>query len=651
VASGATLWLTGNYKLNSATGANPGVLQIGTGATFSHDNNNSATVSYRGIGGTSTDWNNLKIGTAGDTCTTTSSYGYSCSGGTYQGVNVAGGVYPVLFSENGGYDNITYQIYGAAIKYCGTATVPCLDIGSYNQANGYGNAGIIDVENSVFDHTSLLGNVGPYSGYAVNRLTWTNNRENSDLAGFMEIDATRFMSFLGSCSFSGNYFASHVSYNTDDIFGGCSFSGNVFSMGADLGGSTTNPWSKFEGNVWILPGDNAGSNERAYVPFVNNFFYQEGTPGSAHMGGFMGAHDYAMVGNIGARGGSPTESHCGATYTDSAYRSVIIDNLSVMGPGGDPGCQWWASLSMGSAMAAPRSYIDHNGVNGAGVEGWLGFVGHGGNYYPTSAAIGSIRSNIGWAPSAGATNYYVFDFGISINAPTPTTLVDASTVVDWNNAFNGTASSMFNGSSPQAGCKPSTFNGTPYQICSNTASPGSHEKTLDPKYIDTTRRLETWAGHMGQASTFAGAKAALWGCADISACIGNLNAWVRRGWQPTNMALKGAAHDGKIIGFKTTTPGAGYSGACSATITPQDAWDLGGCTTLQTASATCTFAGGVPQLTLASGGAHYRSATPALVQFLCDGGACSPSTPAVVTPIIQPSDIGPVPMVIIPSAQ
>jgi hypothetical protein len=110
------------------------------------------------------------------------------------------------------------------------------------------------------------------------------------------------------------------------------------------------------------------------------------------------------------------------------------------------------------------------------------------------------------------------------------------------------------------------------------------------------------------------------------------------------MALKGVAHDGKIAGFKTITAGSGYSGTCGVTITPQDAQDLGGAIPAYAASATCAFASGAPVVTLVSGGAHYRIATPATVAFTCNGGACSPTQAAVLTPIIQPSDIGPVPI-------
>jgi hypothetical protein len=283
------------------------------------------------------------------------------------------------------------------------------------------------------------------------------------------------------------------------------------------------------------------------------------------------------------------------------------------------------------------AYIDHNGANGASGQAWMGINGHSGNYYSTGAVIQSMRANIGWAPSAGTTNYQITD--LQGSGSTPATMVNASTVVDWNNNFNANSSPLF---------PSSTFYHTAYQINSNTASPGAHETAVDPKYIDTARRVDTWAARvMGQAQTINGARAAMWGCASIPSCIGNMYAWIRRGWQPTNMALKGLAHDGKIIGFNGTY-GSGYSGTCGVTFTPQDAWDLGGSIPAMAAGATCTFVGGAPQITITNGGAHYRIATPATVAITC--GGCTPTAPASLTPIIQPSDIGPVPMVLLPSA-
>jgi hypothetical protein len=126
-------------------------------------------------------------------------------------------------------------------------------------------------------------------------------------------------------------------------------------------------------------------------------------------------------------------------------------------------------------------------------------------------------------------------------------------------------------------------------------------------------------------------------CQDAWFCYDNLWWWVRQGAQPTNMALKGAAHDGKIVGV-TGTLGSGYTGTCGVTFTTQDSGDLG-----SGATATCTFVSGVPKVTISSGGLYYRVATSATVGIAC--GGCTPTVPAALNAVVAPSDIGPVQMV------
>jgi len=197
--------------------------------------------------------------------------------------------------------------------------------------------------------------------------------------------------------------------------------------------------------------------------------------------------------------------------------------------------------------------------------------------------------------------------------------------------------------SHDANCSPaSTFNGTVYPICATSGGVGAHELAVNPFYIDSTRNLSKWAAAHGQAQSLTGALSALQTCQSVSWCITELVTYVRRGYQPTNLALKGKAHDGRIVGF-TRTYGSGYTGSCTVTVTPQDAADLG-----TGAAAKCSFVGGVPVVQITNPGANYRIATPATVTIggTCTGGCVAAS----LAPIISPHDIGPVQMALIPGA-
>jgi hypothetical protein len=280
-------------------------------------------------------------------------------------------------------------------------------------------------------------------------------------------------------------------------------------------------------------------------------------------------------------------------------------------------------------------YADHNGGNGNNVTTWFGFYGHGGTYYQTNVAFEALRANLGWSPSSGANNRFVYDGGAS--GGQPITTADATSVIDWNDNYNATASSLF---------PSSTLNGTAYQINSATATLGTHERGVgaplaaaDPKYLDSSRRFDTWASRVkGQASSYDGVKAAMWSCQNVSDCITSAYSWIRQGYQPTNMALKGAAHDGYIIGVNGNL-GTGYTpGTCTATITNVDAMDL---VTSTPGTLGCTInAGTVPVITVTNPGAHYLISNPATV-LIRDS---SNNTSTGLTVKLTPMDIGPVPI-------
>jgi hypothetical protein len=125
-----------------------------------------------------------------------------------------------------------------------------------------------------------------------------------------------------------------------------------------------------------------------------------------------------------------------------------------------------------------------------------------------------------------------------------------------------------------------------------------------------------------------------------------MRVWVARGFQPTELKLKGKAHDGLINGFSGTL-GSGYTGSCTITVTatgPPSGDDLG-----HDFAATCSFPGGIPNIQITNPGANYRIASPATVAIGC--GGCTPSVPAALVPIISPHDIGPADaqMAILPS--
>ena len=99
--------------------------------------------------------------------------------------------------------------------------------------------------------------------------------------------------------------------------------------------------------------------------------------------------------------------------------------------------------------------------------------------------------------------------------------------------------------------------GTHYDICTPSGTPGANDLAVDPKTLDITRNAASWAQRKhGQSCTYASTgtavrtcvMAAMMACQDAQFCVQELTTWVRVGMQPTNLALKGKAHDGGDIG-------------------------------------------------------------------------------------------------------
>jgi hypothetical protein len=314
--------------------------------------------------------------------------------------------------------------------------------------------------------------------------------------------------------------------------------------------------------------------------------------------------------------------------------ATVLDNLILPAPSGlssgqVEGWNWGNSDS--------SAYIDHNGSYATPYGSWFPFLNHTGQPASTTTILKSLRANIGFSPGANSSNIALNSWqGGGTTAEVQSTSNNNVVVAQegWNGWYNAASDNTFNSTLADTNCNPSTSSNTPYQQCTVSGTPGTHDVVGNPNLIDRSRGMRTWASiKHGQAATVAGVQAAFQGCQNLQACIMELEAWVRQGYQPTNLAYKGAAHDGGVVGV-SGTPGSGYSGACSASVTVQDANDLG-----TGAALSCSFVGGIPVVTVVNPGMHYRVATPATVTINGTGGSG-----AALNVMVSPSDIGPVPI-------
>jgi hypothetical protein len=417
------------------------------------------------------------------------------------------------------------------------------------------------------------------------------------------------------------------------------------------------PYGAFSDNILSL--DPAAAGIDFYVTgtnFQRNIWMKTaaGGTGSTHMMAMPASSNWRITDNICLSLGAETEGHCiNALNGSSSATFIMLNNLGLpaatnganAGNGANSG--QWDTYATILPNADHLLYFDHNGMFGAANFSWGVAVGHAGPTYPSNQVLQSYRSNVHWAAS-GTGNFPISNNSMGYGNGPGNSVNTAN--LGWNAMYNQTASTGFAAgvnSNCNIGGNGSAYLGTPYDICEQyKASPDNTQYDLlntNPKVIDNTRNPLTWASRVhGGTASLAGMLAVLQGCPSIIWCIEEARTWTARGFQPTNLALKGKAHDGRIVGFAGTY-GSGYSGSCSVTVTPQDAADLG-----TGFAATCSFVSGAPVIQIANPGANYRIATPAAVAI---GGTCAGGCVAAsLTLVISPHDIGPVQMALIPGA-
>jgi hypothetical protein len=753
VQNGGKLWYCGNMQLNSPTGTNPAsfaILQLDTGAELDLDANQNTSVAYRIVPANANGYNQLKIGTSGDTCNFTAQTCPTAVKAVNLSGNTAGN--PLLLDSNSIADAMTYQIYGASVTDCGSASKGCITQLVNNSTSSYANADLLDIEQSIFNRT---GTVQPIFGAAVTGTTTTwqptlkNNRFLNDYAGVGQLTTNNGVTPPNNCVISGNYFSGTVVYYSGNTaYWNCSWTGNAI-----MGDWGANPYQllpggqPFSGNL-IVRAVNVTIDSPAAKTQRNILVFpiSAAGSGSAHIFAPPYNTDGAILQDTICFTADPaghSEGHCfdGGSFNQNGYHGAAYGNLSLADAINGLTASQHNTFNNGTSDPTTRTleWIDHNGAIGPATYAWGPTLLHG---TATSAAITvlkSWRANIGWSSVTGTYNFGISYQGAPANWPplnVPNNNVNTSQV-GWNAYYNPATGTGFNsgcavtasiasgsptvtvsssawssclgpgavitGAGIPAGttisscgtpngnvcgsatltlsqnatatnasaaltaydtnCNPSTWDTSGYHVCAASGAP-QNDLTLNSttaRLLDPTRNPFTWASRLhGQAiaypvtsgnlsSAMTALGTALAQCQDVAWCIQEQWSWIRRGYQPMSLALKGKAPDGSIVGF-SGSPGSGYAGTCGVSLTVNDTWlaptygnNLG-----HDFSATCTFAGGVPQITITNPGANYLIAGSYTVAITgtCTGGCVA----ANLTPVISPHDIGPVQMRALPVA-
>ncbi len=221
---------------------------------------------------------------------------------------------------------------------------------------------------------------------------------------------------------------------------------------------------------------------------------------------------------------------------------------------------WTSGGSCNSTNLATLSF-DHNTVNSSGTAE-NGIFHYGETFAGYPGVVTSVRSNIAWT-TPGKTA------GVKIIRANQFTIPDevSAANADYNTGWGLTAGSY--GKGYHSTTEPGTI--AMFTGGVGTATPGAHDIDTNPGFLDRTRNLAAWSTHVGGAGTAVDALSRL---ATDPTLIAPMWAWVRQGFMPTNLALKGqgtavgsGTKDGSDIGAvpMTTwaTPG-GIGGAGAA---------------------------------------------------------------------------------------
>lgn len=220
----------------------------------------------------------------------------------------------------------------------------------------------------------------------------------------------------------------------------------------------------------------------------------------------------------------------GVIYTPSAPASsmhsitvryaLVLPNSSNNGNAGT-----LLQPSFGASDATNTFLLHHNTVCCPNTA--TGIFRQGGANPGTAGAVPVVENNIAWRPVSG---------NALVTSGTAALVASFFTAVDYNDIFNLTGTYYAGGAAAYA------------------STPGTHDQTVDPNFVDSTRNFLSWCQAVDPSkNTWPLCIAELmkkndrsgWNPAFNQADLYN---WVRAGFVPRNAALKGAASDGSDIG-------------------------------------------------------------------------------------------------------
>jgi len=343
----------------------------------------------------------------------------------------------------------------------------------------------------------------------------------------------------GTREISGNVFSTLFAY---DSTLGFSIFNNYFGNSVNSTSQSTKLWTTFHDN-FVNGGSGTPATGQIFVgPTSHNYFVQTTAIGNPH---FI----------------APVAVAAATTYEQNIFESQSIDAIdtgdailinagagttfsitlqnNIVLPDPLAGANYVASGTMATIFSNStttsnwnKNTFNTNKSAATVLRGGIAYEEGGGGF---AGQIAQMKSNLAWGSTSGQGALAEQNSGTTLDVILPAG-------ADYNWTWNTDAGNNGRSYNYKTG---GTFMWSGSQ---NAAAAGvdNHQGTGDPRFLDSTRCAAKWAAARGYGSTFADAQTAL---KANPARVSDLIDYVRQGYIPTSLSLKGKAHDG-------TDPGA-----------------------------------------------------------------------------------------------
>ncbi len=313
---------------------------------------------------------------------------------------------------------------------------------------------------------------------------------------------------------------------------------NCFSKSFQFSNSSAWPSDSYFANNLIYFDDSVDYLPNIYGSIKNCFLF------NAHAGGHYLNLNTANTGLTGCLWECAPGAGNGDCFFPPDLAGSTVVKYSIGLPASDgTSCGCFASCDSNTTGTVA---LEHNTWCGTNADGGLCRTNETLNSY--AGEVPSLRGNIVWGSSATGQVLAVTTFSSG------TIGTDVFTVAGYNGFLHpDSGTCKWNTSTSQASVV--GYQGVITAVNHNfpNTAIGTGDIVGDPRFVDKTRNLETWAAKHGGSATSASALSLIQ--ASPSLIASSLIPWVRAGWRPRNAAYRAASYPGDA----STTDAAGNS--------------------------------------------------------------------------------------------